>query len=76
MKIKLIIIIIIAFALFIVSCKEEQLTTVSEQKNHFNHQIFEENKLPPRATFFGFEAISISEKENSKRYFNLNGNWK
>lgn len=73
MKIKLI---IIVFAFFTVSFKQEKLPTVSKQINHFNHQIFEENKLSPRATFFGFESNSISEKENSKRYFNLNGNRK
>ncbi|PHR72850.1 MAG: beta-galactosidase [Lutibacter sp.] len=57
------------------SCKQKPLTEVAEQKNHFNHQIFEENKLPPRATFFAFENPDISEKENSQRFFNLNGSW-
>ena len=35
-----------------------------------------ENKLPPRATYFGFESARISEKENSKRFLSLNGDWK
>ena len=63
-------------AFLISSCKKERLTPVPEQKNHFNHQIFEENKLAPRATFFGFENKSISKKENSTRFISLDGNWK
>lgn len=57
-------------------CKNESLKEVSEQKNHFNHQIFEENKLAPRASFFAFESDHILGKENSTRFFNLNGDWK
>lgn len=30
----------------------------------------------PRASFFAFENPDISKKENSKRFLNLNGNWK
>jgi len=52
------------------------LEEIPSQTFHFNHQIFEENKLAPRATFFGFESENISEKEQSKRFFNLNGDWK
>jgi beta-galactosidase len=52
------------------------LAPVAEQNNHFNHQIFEENKLPPRATFFSFENSSVQQKEASKRFFSLNGKWK
>jgi len=58
------------------SCAEEPLQPVAKQASHFNHQVFEENKLAPRATFFGFEKEGGSEKENSKRFLNLNGDWK
>jgi len=58
------------------SCAEEPLQPVAKQASHFNHQVFEENKLAPRATFFGFEKEGLSEKENSKRFLSLNGNWK
>ena len=47
-----------------VSCKEEALSDVAEQTNHFNHKIFEENKLPPKATFFGFETADILDKKS------------
>jgi len=73
MKIKLV---VFAIYFIAISCKQEQLTQVPEQKNHFNHQIFEENKLPPRATFFGTESAEIIEKENSDRFISLNGDWK
>ncbi|WP_299522129.1 glycoside hydrolase family 2 TIM barrel-domain containing protein [uncultured Lutibacter sp.] len=49
---------------------------ILEQTYHYNHEIFEENKLFPRATFFGFESDDISEKEDSNRFLNLNGDWK
>ncbi|KAB1157371.1 DUF4981 domain-containing protein [Tenacibaculum aiptasiae] len=67
---------IILLTSFLWSCKSEILEEVPKQKNHFNHQIFEENKLPPRASFFAFESDDIKEKENSTRFINLNGNWK
>ena len=73
MKIKLV---AFAVAFIAISCKQAQLTSVPEQKNHFNHQIFEENKLPPRATFFGAEAAEIIDKEHSNRFISLNGDWK
>jgi len=73
MKIKLLI--LIAFFVAI-SCEQKQLSNIPEQKNHYNHQIFEENKLPPRATFFGAEATEIIEKEDSNRFISLNGDWK
>ena len=60
----------------IISCKTEYLSKVPVQNNHFNHEIFEENKLPPRATFFSFESQNILNKEQSKRFFSLNGDWK
>ena len=69
------ILIVSLFSLFF-SCKQEQLKPITQQENHFNHQIFEENKLAPRASFFAFESPNISKKENSNRFFNLNGNWK
>lgn len=62
--------------LMVVSCTQKELDPVTEQANHFNHQIFEENKLPPRATFFPFESASGSDMENSKRFMSLNGPWK
>ena len=58
------------------SCKKTVFIKVEKQKNHYNHQVFEENKLAPRATFFAFENSDIEHKENSKRFFNLNGDWK
>jgi beta-galactosidase len=58
------------------SCKKKPLEEVAEQINHFNHQVFEDNKLSPRATFFAFETENIVEKENSKRFLSLNGDWK
>lgn len=66
----------IATLCIVFSCKKISLPETSEQKNHFNHQIFEENKLPPRASFFAFETADVIEKEKSKRFLNLNGNWK
>lgn len=53
-------------------CNKQPLQPVAEQKKYFNHQIFEENKLSPRATFFGFESEKIKHKEKSKRFLNLN----
>jgi beta-galactosidase len=73
MKIKLLVL-ITSFIAF--SCKEVQLSSAPEQINHFNHQIFEEHKLAPRATFFGTESSKIVKKENSKRFLSLNGAWK
>jgi len=73
MKIKLLV--VIAFFVAI-SCKQTQLSSVSKQKNHYNHLIFEENKLAPRATFFGTESSEIIEKEASNRFLSLNGAWK
>ncbi|WP_222982416.1 glycoside hydrolase family 2 TIM barrel-domain containing protein [Flagellimonas meishanensis] len=58
------------------SCKKEYLTEVAEQTYHYNHEIFEENKLPPRASFFGLESFEKEDMEDSKRYMSLNGDWK
>ncbi|CAL2102093.1 Beta-galactosidase, family GH2 lipoprotein precursor [Tenacibaculum sp. 190130A14a] len=66
----------ILLSFLILSCQNQPLEKVSEQKNHFNHQVFEENKLPPRTSFFAFETDDISKKENSNRFLNLNGEWK
>ncbi len=66
----------ILLSFLILSCQNQPLKKVSEQKNHYNHQVFEENKLPPRASFFAFETDDISKKENSNRFLNLNGDWK
>jgi beta-galactosidase len=67
---------LIPIILFIISCKQERLTEVPEQTFHYNHEIFEDNRLEPRASFFAFENDTLSEKENSKRFLSLNGNWK
>ena len=64
------------FLLAIISCKKVKLPEVAKQENHYNHQIFEENKLPPRATYFSFESTEKEIKENSRRYLSLNGTWK
>ncbi|EAR01849.1 glycoside hydrolase family 2 TIM barrel-domain containing protein [Maribacter sp. HTCC2170] len=66
---------VFGFLIFI-GCKKEPLIAVAKQENHYNHEIFEENKLPPRASFFGFETIDVENKELSKRFKNLNGDWK
>ncbi len=73
MKFKLSHILILCLAL---GCKQTPLPEVAEQTFHYNHKIFEDNKLPPRATYFGFESSEILKKENSKRFLNLNGDWK
>jgi len=58
------------------ACNKQELVSVPEQKNHYNHQVFEDNKLVPRATFFAFENSDITNKENSQRFYDLNGEWK
>ncbi|WP_431125644.1 glycoside hydrolase family 2 TIM barrel-domain containing protein [Flagellimonas flava] len=60
----------------LLGCTRPQLPEVPEQKYHFNHHIFEENKLSPRATFFAMESFEVDSKENSKRFLSLNGEWK
>ena len=57
-------------------CKQAPLPVVAEQTFHYDHKIFEDNKLPPRATYFGFEASEIQKREDSKRFLSLNGDWK
>lgn len=63
-------------ALALLSCKHQDLEKIPEQTYHYNHEIFEENKLPPRATFFGLESPELNNKEQSKRFLSLNGDWK
>ena len=52
------------------------------QENHFDHTIFQENKLPPRAHFYAFESEEICLQpveqaiKNSNQYQYLNGDWK
>lgn len=67
---------IFCFVLLFYSCQQKELVKVAEQKYHFNHQIFEENKLEPRASFFAFENSEVASKEKSNRYYSLNGDWK
>jgi len=62
--------------IFVLGCQHEPLIEIAEQVYHYNHTVFEENKLTPRATFFAFENESIEDKENSKRFLSLNGTWK
>ena len=69
-------IMLLFFTIIVLDCKQESLQVVTEQMFHYNHEIFEDNKLAPRATFFAFESEDISEKENSKRFLSLNGEWK
>ncbi|WP_291868992.1 glycoside hydrolase family 2 TIM barrel-domain containing protein [Maribacter sp.] len=57
-------------------CKKTSLPDVPEQTFHYNHKIFEDNKLSPRATYFGFKSSTILDKKNSERYLSLNGEWK
>jgi beta-galactosidase len=50
-----------------------------EQILHSNHQVFGENKLPPKASFFPYEIPFYCMEdymEGSPRYISLNGTWK
>jgi len=60
----------------ITSCKQEQLKEIAEQTFHYNHEIFEDHKLPARSTYFASESSDIIKKENSTRFLSLNGDWK
>ncbi|CAM3522582.1 glycoside hydrolase family 2 TIM barrel-domain containing protein [Shewanella pealeana] len=43
-----------------------------------NHQIFEQNKQPPHASFFGYssqEKALTDEYRDSENFFDLNGRW-
>lgn len=68
--------IFIISSVLLLGCQQEPLQNVPEQIFHYNHEIFEDNKLAPRATFFAFKNESIANKENSKRFLSLNGQWK
>ena len=69
--------IILLFSVLItLSCRQELFKEVPAQTFHYNHQKFEDHKLPPRASFFAFENPGITEKEISKRFMSLNGDWK
>lgn len=48
---------LIFMSVLVISCKQEPLPEVPARINHFNHQIFEENRLLPRATFLGLNQI-------------------
>lgn len=72
MRLKLVLIITLVF----LSCKQKPLTEVPEQAFHYNHEIFEDNRLEPRASFFPFETFGIPDKEQSDRFLSLNGTWK
>ncbi len=53
-----------------------------DQLHHFDHTIFQENKLPPHAHFYAFEEESMCNQpvdlaiKASNRYQNLDGDWK
>ncbi len=57
------------------ACNQKPLDPIAEQTYHYNHEIFEENKLAPHASFFPFESTSVTNKEASSRFLNLNGSW-
>ncbi|MGB5436603.1 MAG: glycoside hydrolase family 2 TIM barrel-domain containing protein [Maribacter sp.] len=67
---------LLALILVVVNCKNKPFPEVAKQENHYNHQIFEKNKLPPRATYFGLESFKKEKKEDSRRFSSLNGTWK
>ena len=60
--------------LFLFSCEEFQYQQIHDL--HDDHEVFEKNKLPPRASYFSFEAPGINDFKDSKRYLDLNGYWK
>ena len=57
------------------ACEKPKLTEIPEQTFHFDHTIFEWQKLPPAASFFPFESPEISERKASSRFMSLNGEW-
>ena len=69
--------IILLFSVLItLSCRQELFKEVPAQTFHYNHQKCEDHKLPPRASSFAFENLDVFEKEASKRFLGLNGDWK
>lgn len=73
MKFKTLYIVLICITL---ACEQTPSPEVSTQTYHFDHQLFEENKLPPRASYFAYESATVLDKEDSKRFLDLNGDWK
>ncbi|PTM10835.1 MAG: beta-galactosidase [Bacteroidetes bacterium] len=69
-------IIFFILSLLALGCQQEPLQKIAEQTFHYNHEIFEDNKLTPRASFFAFENENIVDKDNSNRFLSLNGDWK
>ena len=66
---------LMAMALLWTACRsaaEEE----APQVYHNDHQVFGINKMAPNATFFAYEEEHLNEKEASKRYLSLNGDWK
>ncbi|MBV1928275.1 MAG: beta-galactosidase, partial [Gammaproteobacteria bacterium] len=57
-------------------CKQENFEEIPEQIFHYNHEVFEDNRLEPRAAFFPFESSSLTNKDRSKHFLSLNGDWK
>ncbi len=67
--------ILFGLLLILTACSRED----RKYNSHCNHQIFEINKLHPRADFFAFEnnaLASVIDVHNSERYVSLNGDWK
>ncbi|MBL4863055.1 MAG: beta-galactosidase, partial [Crocinitomicaceae bacterium] len=65
--------------IFFVSCGQKEIFFNREQNLHGNHEIFSENKLDPRASFFAYESADLALQEiesASNRYISLNGDWK
>lgn len=62
--------------LLVLGCKTPALLEVPKQNSHYNHKVFQDHKLPPRATYFAFESGSVNRKEDSERFLSLNGPWK
>lgn len=60
--------------LFLIGISSE----AQERQPHENHQVFQINRLKPRADFFAFESsekASGADKTLSKRFLSLNGKW-
>jgi len=69
-------ILLLFFTVILLGCKQQPLQVVAEQSFHYNHEIFDDNRLEPRADFFALENSGYSQKEESRRFISLNGNWK
>lgn len=69
---KNIILLLSTFVLF--TCKQVALDAVPEQISHYNHEIFEDNKLAPRASFFAFENDTIPANRSYKYSFTIQPN--